>query len=277
MASCPSCPVCGAAAAATDRFAPARLCRCEACTLVFREMVDETQIRSLYDDGTYGVDRLAAHTRRRRHDADLRARWTRAHAPPGDLLDVGAGTGFFVAAAAGCGYAASGVEPTDLHASHAREHLGVDVRTGYLEELTGAEPAYDVITMWHVLEHVPDPVALLSAVATRLRPGGRVVLEVPNIESVGAELMRGRWAHLDPVAHVSHFSPRALGAALERAGLRAERTQTLLEVFYDPWPVRLRPRRLAGRIVRAARLRTLRLEHPARGELLRAVARPTSG
>ncbi len=270
------CPVCAAPGSSIERFAPVRLLECPACGLVFREQIDERTIRRLYDDGDYAVERLDAHARGRLRDARLRADWTKAAAGGMALLDLGAGTGFFVAAAQKVGYAAIGVEPADLHARFAREQLGVDVRTGYLGRCEPPVGRFDVISMWHVLEHVGDPVELLREIGEHLRDGGHVVIEVPNIDSVGAKLMGGGWAHLDPEAHVCHFSVRSLTGALEAAGLEPVSVSTLLEGAYDGLSRALRPRRLAGRLVRGARLRTLGRSHPTGGELLRAVARSRS-
>ena len=239
--------------------------------MLFRSLGSDADVQEMYSRDSYAGDRMEALTRHRRLDARKRAKWTREQAPGRRLLDVGAGAGFFVASAVEYGFEAIGVEPSDLAAGYGRSELGVDVRTGFLEtsELPGT---FDVVCMWHVLEHAPDPVALLRAARARLGPHGRLVLEVPNVDSVGAELMRGRWAHLDPAAHVSHFAPRSLTAALEAAGFQLHHLSTLIEGYYDRPAMRLRPRRIAGRTVRSLRLRTLRLTHPDRGELLRAVA-----
>lgn len=226
----------------------------------------------MYRDDSYSEERRDALTRHRSVDARKRAEWTREQASGRRLLEVGAGAGFFVKSAAEHGFEAIGVEPSDLAARYARSELGVDVRTGFLETSEVSTETFDVVCMWHVLEHAADPLALLEAARARLAPGGRLVLEVPNVDSVGAEMMRGRWAHLDPVAHVSHFAPGSLTTALDAADFRVLHLSTLIEGYYDRPAMRMRPRRIAGRAVRSLRLRTLGLTHPDRGELLRAVA-----
>jgi len=233
-------------------------------------------VREMYTDDSYSAERMDALTRHREHDAELRARWTRANVGGRQLLEVGAGAGFFVAQAAEQGFEAIGVEPSGMSARYAREQLGVDVRAGFLDTADLPERDFDAVCMWHVLEHATDPLGLLRGVGDRLIPGGRLVIEVPNIESVGAAIMRGRWAHLDPGAHVCHFAPGSLTVALHAAGYEVLDVQTLVEGYYDHRAMRMRPRRIAGRVVRAGRLRSLALTHPSRGELLRVVARPNS-
>ena len=268
------CPVCGAATAISERFRPTVLCVCAACGLLFRSDARDDDVLRMYSDDLYTAQRMDALTRHRDHDARLRARWTRARVSGSRLLDVGAGAGHFVARAADYGFDAIGVEPSELSAGYARAQLGVDVRTGSLDTADLPENAFDAVCMWHVLEHVADPLSLLRGVRERLRAGGRLVIEVPNIDSVGASIMRGGWAHLDPTAHVCHFGPRSLTVALEAAGYAVVELETLVEGYYDRLSMRLRPRRLAGRAVRAVRLRTLAQTHPSRGELLRVVAAP---
>lgn len=270
-----ACPICGSDAKRTDRFRPTPLEQCPSCGLLFRGSASEADVGGMYSDDSYSQDRMDALTRHRGLDARKRAEWTREHASGERLLEVGAGAGFFVKSAGEHGFEAIGIEPSDLAARYGRSKLGVDVRTGFLETSDIPTGFFDVVCMWHVLEHAADPLGLLRAARARLAPGGRLVLEVPNVDSVGADIMRGRWAHLDPGAHVSHFAPGSLATALDAAGLRVLHLSTLIEGYYDRPAMRLRPRRIAGRTVRSLRLGTLGLTHPERGELLRAVAEAT--
>ncbi len=77
--------------------------------------------------------------------------------------------------------------------------------------------------MWHVLEHLPDPAAAIARAAELLRPGGRLLVSVPNVDSLQARLGGERWFHLDLPRHLFHFGPRSLSAMVERAGLQVAR------------------------------------------------------
>ncbi len=266
------CPVCKYLSVAEDGFAPVALRRCGGCGLVFRGRIESAEITDLYRENAYAAERMAAHTANRHWDTTRRLRWVTAHAHGRELLDVGAGTGSFVSAATAGGYNAVGVEPSELAASYGREHFGAQVLTGFLHTAGLGEATYDVVCAWHVLEHAPDPLELLEQMRERLRRGGQLFLEVPNIQSTGAELRCGRWAHLDPGAHVTHFSPHSLRAAFAACSLKILELRTLVEGYYDSPAQRVRPRRIAGRVARAARLRSLRLTHPSRGEMLQVVA-----
>jgi SAM-dependent methyltransferase len=140
----------------------------------------------------------------------------------GRLLDVGCGKGRFLAAARDAGWRVLGIEFAPESAAAARKAHAVDVISG--DFLTAPlEGGFDVITMWHVLEHLPDPAAALVKAAGLLRPGGRLVVSVPNNESLQARLGGEDWFHLDLPRHMFHFGPRSLAAMASSAGLRVER------------------------------------------------------
>ncbi len=134
------------------------------------------------------------------------------------LLDVGAGNGQFVAEAAGAGWEAAGVDP-DRSAVEAGRATGLDLTTETVFARAEREPsAYDAVTLSHVIEHVPDPVAVLGAVHALLRPGGRVWIATPNLSSTGHRRFGADWLHLDPPRHLVLFDAPALATALARAG-----------------------------------------------------------
>jgi 2-polyprenyl-3-methyl-5-hydroxy-6-metoxy-1,4-benzoquinol methylase len=133
------------------------------------------------------------------------------------LLDVGCGSGSFVAAAAKAGFQAEGHDLAPKVAEAASRHYGLPVHTGPVHELTGQ---WDVITMWDTLEHVVSPPAVLRHVARLLGPGGYVVILSPNSGGLSARLLRGKWWVYGPADHIVMFSLSALGTALAQAGLR---------------------------------------------------------
>jgi SAM-dependent methyltransferase len=142
--------------------------------------------------------------------------------PPGRLLDVGSGKGAFLAAARDAGWDVLGVEFAAEAAEAARATFGIDVIVG---DFLAIRPlgTFDVVTMWHVLEHVRDPMGALVHAADSLKPDGRLVVSVPNIESLQARLGGEDWFHLDLPRHLFHFTPRSLATLVEGAGFRVER------------------------------------------------------
>jgi SAM-dependent methyltransferase len=276
----PSCRICGASAARCDELAPLPFSRCLECGFVFRDRAD---VHELYERGSYEGSHGGSYTEdddARRRDARVRLSWLKSFAPGGRLLDVGAAGGAFVVEAAEAGYDAWGIEPTPAFAAHARDAFGVDVRAATLEDTPLERESLDVVTMWHVLEHVPEPVAQLRRVAAALRPGGVVAIEVPNYGSAVSARMGRAWPSLEPDVHVSQFAPPTLRAALQRAELLPETVETLPITPYLTPPGRLNPRHVAARLKAAVWLRTPQTHHPRGHELLRAVGRrsgPGSG
>lgn len=136
--------------------------------------------------------------------------------PPARLLDVGCGTGRFLRQAATAGFAVTGLEPVEGTAASARAS-GLDVRTGVLQ--AAPDPGtWDVVTAFHVLEHMTDVPVFLSVLRALPRPGGRVVLEVPNWRSLCRREAGDRWSLLSPGEHITFFSRAVLARAMSEAG-----------------------------------------------------------
>jgi SAM-dependent methyltransferase len=156
-----------------------------------------------------------------------RARLALLGPPRGTLLDIGAGRGRFVASARAAGWSATGIEPSARGVQAARSAYGVALERASLADASGH---YDAVSLWHVLEHLDDPDAAIAHIASLLRPGGLLLVGVPNLASVQARIGRDRWFHLDLERHRTHFTPAGLRALLERCGFVVEREQhTLLE------------------------------------------------
>lgn len=213
------CPVCRQpASGGSFELAGLGLTRCPGCGVVHARTHADPQ--DVYVDGYHSgrtgfhldADRepFASYVRQveQRRVAAVR----RLVPPPARLLDVGCGTGRFLRAAAGAGYAATGLEPVEGTATAACA-TGLDVRTGVLEQ--APEPGtWDVVTAFHVLEHVPDVPAALAALHGLLAPGGRLVLEVPNWRSLCRRAAGEQWSLLSPGEHITFFSPATLAGAL---------------------------------------------------------------
>jgi SAM-dependent methyltransferase len=147
--------------------------------------------------------------------------------PPPRLLDAGAGRGRFVAAARAAGYDATGIEPSTRGIT-AAEAIGAPVERTSIDEARVELGSFDVVTLWHVLEHVDDPAAALDRIATWLRPGGALLVGVPNLASLQARLAGPRWYHLDVPRHRTHFTERGLHTLLRHHEFQIVRTTHLL-------------------------------------------------
>ena len=140
--------------------------------------------------------------------------------PSGKLLDVGCSIGLFVNQANLMGFRAEGVELNSACAAYGARTFGVTIHASLPEPAFSAEDAYDVVTLFDVLEHVPDPHRFLVEIRRLLKPDGLLVVQTPNLDSLMAALLRGKWGWLSPPDHLYHFSATSLPPLVGKAGFR---------------------------------------------------------
>lgn len=235
------------------------------------------ELASLYDAGYFehyahgeGYD---GEPRQRQWENHMRLRFVRRYARRGRMLDVGCAKGDFLTAARDAHFDVRGVEVSDSAASAARAR-GLDVATGTLDDVQSVPASLDVVTMWHVLEHIAEPLATLQRLREELVPGGHLLIEVPNAESTVAKRDGGRWHAAEVLYHVSQYGPGSLRALVERVGFTVLDLHTFpFTGYYHParW---LRPGDWRGYAAMAVDLRASPFgRHRSRHELLRIAVR----
>ncbi len=227
---CRACPVCGSHEPAPlftrDGF---EMVRCTVCACVHVAQDPSTiDFDALYGEAYYTGGSQAVFADYLGQEAARRAQarrklWMLRHLPPrvprgGRLLDVGCAAGFFLAEAR-VHYEVQGVELSAWSSAYARDRLGVPVFTGTLQQAALVADRFDVVTMWDVIEHVPDPVPLLTEARRVLRPGGRLVLTTGDWGSRYARSKGADWHLMTPPWHLTMFSRNTLANAAARAGL----------------------------------------------------------
>jgi len=196
------------------------LTRCDRCGFVFARRESLPDLVALYE----GLDdeEYESSDRGRRRQMEHLLRWaTRDLAPGARLLDVGAATGLLVAEAQAMGYRGVGIEPSHTLAAQARAD-GLDVHDGVLGDADVGTDPFDLVTVVDVIEHVDDPVGLLEECRRVVAPGGRLLVVTPDLSSVAASVLKGRWWHRR-LAHVGYFDRATLTAALDAAGFTPQR------------------------------------------------------
>ncbi|HWH43771.1 MAG TPA: methyltransferase domain-containing protein [Thermoleophilaceae bacterium] len=227
-----ACPACGSETARGLLLGgDAVLRRCAACGFVHApEYADPAEIYRegyLRGETEFGMDVFDPEYQRmlERIGNQRMALLDRTARPPGSFLDVGCGSGEVLIAAKRHGWDVQGVEPVEDSAREGVER-GVSVITATLEESGLPERSWDVVAIFHVLEHMSQPVEFLRMISRWAKPGGHILVEVPNFRSFHRKHAQERWPSLRPLEHIGHFEPATLRSVMERAGLKPVRVDT---------------------------------------------------
>lgn len=243
------CPVCESpetrpAFAATDRFLRTtsksfQLYRCRSCNVVFifpTPSVDE--LRGFYPTGYWWAEdapsgqprlqtrkRLEDHYRRFVLQDHLRfilraVGRLRRESQEIDVLDIGCSGGTLLHELSLRGISVCGLDVSGEAVAHAREAYQLDCEVGDLEHFPWKGRRFSIITLFHVLEHVANPGAFLKLVREHLRPGGVLIVQVPNLRSWQFHLFGRRWHGLDIPRHLVNFPEPALKDLLRRSGFQ---------------------------------------------------------
>jgi 2-polyprenyl-3-methyl-5-hydroxy-6-metoxy-1,4-benzoquinol methylase len=226
-----SCPCCGAEAArrflACEGFS---FVRCKACSVVYqnpRPVFDDLRRRYGEDYFAYELSNEASFYRLMRLGlADVRfAERTASLARPRRFLDIGCATGMLIEAMTKEGWDALGVDVCRESAEYGKNHRGVEIFAGTLDEARFPDSFFDAVHFSHLIEHVPDPRAFLVEVRRILKPGGRAAITTPNVDGFQARLFRSAWR--SAIAdHLVLFSRRTLGRLIAEEGFEIEQSVT---------------------------------------------------
>lgn len=194
--------------------------RCAACGLVSISPIPTLEEIEAHHDQSYadgGYATFAGADSIRSAIAESRLRAVAGLAPEGPWLDVGASTGAFVAAAAGAGSEAEGLEISSVAVEHARAQ-GLNVHQGAVEDFR-PERGYALITAFDVVEHLAEPRAFVQRLGEWLLPGGALAITVPSIRSIAARVLGRSWFYYAPPDHVHYFDPDTIRRLLEGSTL----------------------------------------------------------
>jgi 2-polyprenyl-3-methyl-5-hydroxy-6-metoxy-1,4-benzoquinol methylase len=148
------------------------------------------------------------------------------------LLDIGSGTGYFLNAAKERGYAVTGIEKDSNARDYAITNFGLDVKD---EQSLWAlkDESFDVITLWHVLEHLDNLNEVVAKIKSILKPNGVMILALPNHNSHDAKKYKGYWAAYDVPRHLWHFTPDSVEKLLSKHQFNIIKQKTMpLDAFY---------------------------------------------
>lgn len=206
--------------------------KCNSCGLgVLDPMPSQEELaglyRSAYFVGHYdeGLSPGTEAMQKRLSQESHRIKFFRPFKKTGRVLDIGCGRGYFLMACREQGFDVQGFDVSEDGAAYVRETLGIPVHTGMLETAFG-ESTFDVITLWHSLEHTSDPAKYLELARSWLKPGGVLVIDVPNYSGTDARMKGDAWEDWDLPYHLLHFTPSALDTLLQRHGFVVKQRKT---------------------------------------------------
>jgi SAM-dependent methyltransferase len=209
------------------------LSKCNSCTLVFlNPMPDDSVLVNLYPDDFYAYQ-----------DFEQKPSWLKQlmikfflpsfetrdpkFSQPGKVLDIGCGSGEFLVKMRDLGWETNGVEVSSAAAKLGNERFGLDIFTGSLLESSFPDNYFDYIRSNHSLEHIYNPNQTISEIHRILKPGGKVHIGVPNINSFNAKMFGEYWWYLGAPVHTFNYSVKTLTEMLEKHGFAAN------NIFYN--------------------------------------------
>ncbi|MEG0948391.1 MAG: class I SAM-dependent methyltransferase [Bacteroidales bacterium] len=244
-----TCPVCGGHEMknflhCSDHYASGEtyaLMRCTGCGFIFtQDFPDESEIGRYYETPDYvshsdtrkglmnkvyhGVRRFMLNRKGKMTEGLLAGK-------KGTILDIGCGTGYFLDTMKQRGWNTLGVEKSTLAAKAARDHFGLTVVED-LREVT-QEYTFDVISLWHVMEHLQDLPTVFGRLRSLLKEEGKLIIALPNSSSYDAGYYKEYWGAYDVPRHLWHFSPDTFAKLACKEGFIVEKFAPMpFDAFY---------------------------------------------
>lgn len=201
---------------------------CPSCKLIFLSPIPE-DLGKYYPNNYYlipsSINDLAKTAEHERYKLDI----TRQFASGGPLLEIGPAYGSFLYLAKQSGFEAEAIEMDTNCCTFIRENIGAKVLQSDdpSEALKSIKIDYNVITMWHVIEHLPDPWKTLAAISRKLHPGGILVIAAPNPDAFQFRVMGRFWPHVDAPRHLSLIPQSLLASKMQSLGFKAVWSTTI--------------------------------------------------
>jgi SAM-dependent methyltransferase len=194
--------------------------RCSGCGLVFMTNIP-TDMAPYYRKGYQSIPGSVADLRKLAARERFRLRELLKVKSQGKLLEIGPWIGIFSINAKDAGFEVEAMESDGACVDFLSHTVGIKVfqSNNPADTLANLPERYDAIVLWHSLEHLPTPWLVIESASRALKPGGVLLIAIPNIDSYDSRVMRENWVHLDAPRHLYFYSPEALSALCLRFGM----------------------------------------------------------
>ena len=199
--------------------------RCPTCSLGFLDpRLSESEIEDLYRSEYFseqydgGIDPDSPQYQKRLSGEQHRTKFIKSIKRSGHLLDIGCGYGYFLDAGRRKGYTVHGLDVSEWAAQYAVEKLYLSVTIGKIGDIDLPPSSFDIITMWHSLEHIPNPHLALQKAKSWLKKDGVLVIDVPNYNGTDARYKWVDWVGWQLPYHYWHFTFKSLKKLLDQNG-----------------------------------------------------------
>ena len=204
--------------ASGDSRAAGRIVRCKSCGLAYTNpRIKAESIVKGYSEGS--DETFVSQEKARVRTFAKSMRLIEKYSKKGKILDVGTAGGSFLFAAKQRGWEVYGMEVNKWLAEWGKKNYGIGIRKGTLEQQKYKKEFFDAVTLWDVLEHVPDPKSTLRECGRVLKKGGTLLINYPDFGSLASKAMGKRWVFLTAV-HIYYFERKSLSKMLRAAGFR---------------------------------------------------------
>jgi len=224
-----TCPACGNRPLLDEKVGRTLMLRCRACNIVVtpRSLLRVTDER-YYEDAYVMTPSSRASAQQYRYSrypeyVRLLSELTAIYPPPARWLDIGCGSGEFLEECRHLGYEVEGIELSNISTNEAKRS-GIAVH----RDLKDVRGPIDVVSMWHVLEHLQEPRATLQSVRSLIRPDGILCIRVPDFSGKWSRILTDHWVWFQPHHHTVHFGADSLRRLLNDTGFSVIKMRTQL-------------------------------------------------
>lgn len=198
-----------------------RVVKCARCGLIFvNPRLNSKFIVKGYSEGS--DEKFVSQAKGREITFNRSLKLIEKYSKPGKILDVGTAGGSFLHVAKKRGWEVYGIEPNKWLCNWGKNNYGIDIKPGTIFDYKYPDGFFDVITLWDVLEHVPDPKKVLVECNRILKKGGLLIVNYPDIDSLAARMMGKKWVFLLTV-HLFYFTPKTIRKILGVTNFRVVR------------------------------------------------------